>query len=45
MATKELTALIPEMDCDQVTIGLPPVASAVFLMADFGKMWASQKTI
>jgi hypothetical protein len=32
-ATKELTSLTPEMDCDQTAIGLPLVTSAVFLIA------------
>jgi hypothetical protein len=32
-ATKELIALTPEMHCDQTAMGLPPVMSAVFLIA------------
>jgi hypothetical protein len=28
-----LIAHTPEIDCDQMTIGLPPVTSAVFLIA------------
>jgi hypothetical protein len=28
-----LSALAPEMDCDQTAMGLPPVTSAVFLIA------------
>jgi hypothetical protein len=31
--TKGLIALTPEIDCDQTAIGLPPVTSAVFLIA------------
>jgi hypothetical protein len=32
--TKELIlALTPEIDCDQMAMGLPPVTSAVFLIA------------
>jgi hypothetical protein len=31
--TKGLTALIPEINCDQAAMGLPPVTSAVFLKA------------
>jgi hypothetical protein len=33
IATKELKALLPEIDCDQKAMGLPPVMSAVFLVA------------
>jgi hypothetical protein len=33
-ATKGLTVLTPEIDCDQTAIGLPPVTSSVFLIAD-----------
>jgi hypothetical protein len=32
-ATKVLIALTPDVDCDQTAMGLPPVTSAVFLMA------------
>jgi hypothetical protein len=32
-ATKELTALTSEVDCDQTAMGLPPVTSAVFDIA------------
>jgi hypothetical protein len=32
-ATKELIAFIPEIDCDQTVIGLPPVTPAVLLIA------------
>jgi hypothetical protein len=32
-ATKGLSALKSDMDCDQMTMGLPPVTSAVFLIA------------
>jgi hypothetical protein len=28
-----LKALTPEIDCDQMAIGLPPVTSEVFLIA------------
>jgi hypothetical protein len=33
-ATKGLTALTPEIDCDQTAMDLPPVTSAVFLIAN-----------
>jgi hypothetical protein len=33
MATKELTAFPPEIDCNQTAMGLPPVTSEVFLIA------------
>jgi hypothetical protein len=33
-ATKGLSALKPEMECDQMAIGLPPIASALFLIAE-----------
>jgi hypothetical protein len=33
-ATKGLTALTPEIDCDQAAMDLPPVTSAVFLVAE-----------
>jgi hypothetical protein len=32
-ATKGVTAFTPEIDCDQAAMGLPPVTSAVFLIA------------
>jgi hypothetical protein len=32
-ATKGLIALTPEIDCGQTAMGLPPVMSAVFLIA------------
>jgi hypothetical protein len=32
-ATKGLIALTPEIDCDQTTMGSPPVTSAVLLIA------------
>jgi hypothetical protein len=32
-AIKGLIAFTPEIDCDQMAIGLPPVISAVFLKA------------
>jgi hypothetical protein len=32
-ATKQLIALTPEIDCYQKAMGLPPVTSAVFLIA------------
>jgi hypothetical protein len=32
MVTKGLISLIPEIDCDQMVIGLPPVKSAVYLI-------------
>jgi hypothetical protein len=31
--TKVLIAFAPEIDCDQMAMGLPPVKSAVFLIA------------
>jgi hypothetical protein len=31
LRTQRLTALIPEMDCDQTAMGLQPITSAVFL--------------
>jgi hypothetical protein len=41
-AVKGLIALTPEMDCNLTAIGLPPVTSAVFLIAkSFGKIWTS----
>jgi hypothetical protein len=44
--TKGLTALTPEVDCDQTAIGLPPVTSAVFLIAsNFGEMCVSRRNI
>jgi hypothetical protein len=40
---KELTALTPEIDCDQKTMGLQTV-SAVFLIAkSFWQIWASRR--
>jgi hypothetical protein len=33
-ATKGLIALTPEKDCNKTMIGLPPVTSAVFLIAN-----------
>jgi hypothetical protein len=41
-ATKGLTALMPESDCNQTAMGLPPVTS-VFLIANLGNMWVSRK--
>jgi hypothetical protein len=32
-ATKGLTALSSEIDCDQTAMGLPPIMSAVFFIA------------
>jgi hypothetical protein len=32
-ATEGLIALMPETDCDQTAIGLPPITSAAFLIA------------
>jgi hypothetical protein len=32
LATKGLTAVTPEIDCDQTAMGLPPVTSAVFII-------------
>jgi hypothetical protein len=32
-ATKGILALTPEIDCDQTAMGLPPVTTAVFLIA------------
>jgi hypothetical protein len=31
---KELIALTPEIDCNKTAMGLPPVTSAVFLIAN-----------
>jgi hypothetical protein len=33
-ATKELIVLIPEIDYNKTAMGLPPVTSAVFLIAN-----------
>jgi hypothetical protein len=33
-ATKGLIALITEIDCNKTAMGLPPVTSAVFLIAN-----------
>jgi hypothetical protein len=33
-ATKGLIAFTPEIDCDQTSMGLPSVTSAVFLIAN-----------
>jgi hypothetical protein len=33
VATKRLTELTPEMDCDQTAMGLPPVTSTVSFIA------------
>jgi hypothetical protein len=47
-ATKGSIALAPEIDSDQAAIGLPPVTSAVFLIAklsNFGKTWVSRRNI
>jgi hypothetical protein len=44
MEAKGLTAFTPDMDCDQTVMGLSPVTSAVFLIANsFGKRWVSQR--
>jgi hypothetical protein len=44
MMMKALTALTPEMACDQTAIGLPPFTSTLFLMANhFGKMYISDE--
>jgi hypothetical protein len=32
-SSKGLTAIPPEIDCDHTAMGLPPVTSAVFLIA------------
>jgi hypothetical protein len=40
-----ITTLSPEINYDPAAIDLPPVISAVFLRAYFGKMWASRKNI
>jgi hypothetical protein len=34
-ATKGLIALTPEIDCNKMAMGLPPVTSAVFLIANY----------
>jgi hypothetical protein len=40
------SALTPEIDFDQTAMGLPPVKSAVFLIAsDIAKMWVSRRNI
>jgi hypothetical protein len=44
-AIKELIALTPEIDSDQTAMGLPPVTSAVILITNFGKTWASRTNI
>jgi hypothetical protein len=33
-ATKGIMSLTPEIDCNKTAMGLPPVASAVFLIAN-----------
>jgi hypothetical protein len=42
-----LIAFIPEVDCDQMAMGLPAVTSAVFfIMANnFGKTWVSRRNV
>jgi hypothetical protein len=41
-----LITLTPEINYDQTAIGLPPVASAVFLIHNhYGKTWASRINI
>jgi hypothetical protein len=42
--TKGLIALTPDIDCNQIAMGLPPVTSAV-LLNNFGKTWASRRNI
>jgi hypothetical protein len=44
-AVKGLTALAPEIDCDQKAMSLPPVTSAVFLLSQFSKMWVSRRNV
>jgi hypothetical protein len=43
--TKVLIALTPEIDCNKTAMGLPPVTSAVLLIANFGKTWVSRRNI
>jgi hypothetical protein len=43
-ATKGLIA-VTEIDCNETAMGLPPVTSAVFLTANFGKTWVSRRNI
>jgi hypothetical protein len=43
--TKGLIAITPEIDCNKTAMGLPPVTSAVFLIANFGKTWVSWRNI
>jgi hypothetical protein len=33
--TKGLIALTPDIDCNKTAMGLPPVSSAVFLIANY----------
>jgi hypothetical protein len=44
---KRLMMMTPEIDCDQTAIGLPPVMSAVLLIAlnNFDKTWGSRRNI
>jgi hypothetical protein len=44
-ATKGLTALTSEIDCNKTAMGIPPVTSAVFLKTNFGKKWVSRRNV
>jgi hypothetical protein len=44
--TEKLAALIPEIYCDQMAMGLPSVTTAVTsLLSNFGETWASRRNI
>jgi hypothetical protein len=42
---KGLTALTPEIDCNQTAMGLPPVTSAVFLQYSSASLWRKKKCL
>jgi hypothetical protein len=37
--------IYPEKDCDQTAMDLPLVMSAIFLIGNFGKTWASRRSL